>query len=470
MGEARTPGEDPSSRTAVAGRSVPPRALSVRLKSRIMGRIAGVAAERARQRRGRWRRRLRGRPPTVHYFHQPDDPHAHLAVQTLDALVATYALELCPHPVPAPGPGYLGDEARQPRWALADARDIAPFHGLEPPPEGAPDFGGIDAIAGRLAEVPVADFAATAQELGHAFLSGETISAPDPVRDAGRRALQAGARLRRRLGHFGGAMFEYDGDWYWGVDRLPLLEDRLRAEGLLREPGLPRVAPPPASPSLAGRDSSELTLEVFPSLRSPYTAVSFPAVLDLIERTSVETRMRPVMPMMMRGVPAPRTKQLWILRDAAREGRRRGVAIEHPVDPFGEPVRRALSLWAPLHEAGLGTAFLEAYLHAAWIEGLDVTRDAGLLEVLRRIGADPQALAPLIGGDASDALLRDNLDAMLAADLWGVPAFRVSGGGSPARAFWGQDRLWRVEVEIARRAPAHAHSSVSPSTEPGDPS
>ncbi|MDZ7827642.1 MAG: DsbA family protein [Gammaproteobacteria bacterium] len=289
------------------------------------------------------------------------------------------------------------------------------------------------------------------------------MTAPAAIRETGARALEAGARLRRRLGHYGGAMFHYDGDWYWGVDRLPLLEDRLRAEGLLREPGLPRVAPSPGLPSLAGRDASAVTLEVFPSLRSPYTAVSFPDVLELIERTGARARMRPVMPMMMRGVPAPRVKQLWILRDAAREGRRRGVAMERLVDPFGEPVRRALSLWVPLHEAGHGTAFLDAYLHAAWIEGLDVTRDAGLLEVVRRSGADPERLAPLIGSDASAATLQDNLDAMLEADLWGVPAFRVSGGGFPALAFWGQDRLWRVEAEIVRRAPL-----APSSTEPGE--
>jgi 2-hydroxychromene-2-carboxylate isomerase len=463
MENAQAAREHRPSGTAVAARSVPPRALSVRLKARIMGRIAGAAAERARQRRGRWRRRLRGGHPTIRYFHQPDDPHSHLAVQTLDRLAAAYAVDLHPHPVPAPGAGFLGDEARQPRWALADARDIAPFHGLEPPPTGDPDREGIAAIAGRLASSEVGEFATIALELGRAYFSGEEVSASASVRESGNRALEAGARLRRRLGHHGGAMFEYDGDWYWGVDRLPLLEDRLRAEGLLREAGLPRVAPTPGLPSLAGRDASTLTLEVFPSLRSPYTAVSFPDVLELIERTGIEARMQPVMPMMMRGVPAPRSKQLWILRDAARAGRRRGVSIERPVDPFGEPVRRALSLWAPLREAGHGTAFLDAYLHAAWIEGLDVTRDAGLLEVVRRAGADPRQLDPLLGGDASTAVLQDNLDAMLEADLWGVPAFRVSGGGHPPLAFWGQDRLWRVEAEIARRAPIDPSS-----TEPGE--
>jgi 2-hydroxychromene-2-carboxylate isomerase len=42
---------------------------------------------------------------------------------------------------------------------------------------------------------------------------------------------------------------------------------------------------------------------------------------------------------------------------------------------------------------------------------------------------------------------------MLTAGLWGVPSFRVSGGNeSDSFACWGQDRIWRVEDEIVRRA------------------
>jgi 2-hydroxychromene-2-carboxylate isomerase len=245
-------------------------------------------------------------------------------------------------------------------------------------------------------------------------------------------------------------MFWYDGAWYWGLDRLAVLEDRLRAEGLAREADAPLVAPEPIPETVTG--AAGVTLEVFPSLRSPYTAVSFPAVQALVSRTGVEVVWRPVMPMMMRGVAAPRAKQLWIITDAARAGRRRGVTIGRWVDPFGEPVARALSLWRPIHEAGRGAAFLAAYLDAAWVEGHDVTRDEGLLEVVRRVGLDPSTFAPMIGGDASAEVLDGNLDAMLGAGLWGVPSFRVSGGDAPPLACWGQDRLWRIETEIARRA------------------
>ena len=34
----------------------------------------------------------------------------------------------------------------------------------------------------------------------------------------------------RRHGHYQGAMLAYGGDWYWGIDRLPYLEARLRKD------------------------------------------------------------------------------------------------------------------------------------------------------------------------------------------------------------------------------------------------
>ena len=31
----------------------------------------------------------------------------------------------------------------------------------------------------------------------------------------------------RKAGHYQGAMLAYDGEWYWGIDRLPYLEEAL---------------------------------------------------------------------------------------------------------------------------------------------------------------------------------------------------------------------------------------------------
>ena len=53
----------------------------------IMGFIVSDALRQAVRIRGRLARRG---PPTIHYFHQVDDPHSHLAVQKIDALANRY--------------------------------------------------------------------------------------------------------------------------------------------------------------------------------------------------------------------------------------------------------------------------------------------------------------------------------------------------------------------------------------------
>lgn len=419
-----------------------------------MGTVASAGWERFRQARGRLPRRLVGGPPILHYFHQVDDPYSHLAVQCLSMLARRWRVDIVPQLVPPPADAFKGDADRHPLWALADARDIAPFYGVEAPWRAEPPDPVVVARVNRiLATQGPGRFASAATVLGRQLWGGNRFEEADlPSEALGRARLAAGARLRARLGHYMGAMFHFEGDWYWGLDRLCHLEARLAREGLARDGSAEPCVPRPVAEPLEG-DASGVTLEVFPSLRSPYTAVSFRRTLEIAARTGVRLSLRPVMPMMMRGVPAPRVKQLYILSDAAREGRMSGQVIGRPVDPFGEPVRRALSLWNWAQGEGRGAEFLAEYLDAAWIEGLDITTDAGIETVVGRAGLDWRAARERLGGTESDAVLEDNVQAMLGAGLWGVPSYRVSGGArDDAFACWGQDRLWRVETEIARRA------------------
>ena len=91
-------------------------------------------------------------------------------------------------------------------------------------------------------------------------------------------------------------------------------------------------------------------------------------------------------------------------------------------------------------------------LDAAWFEGIDITRDKGLQTVAANAGLEWQPLQASAQAGDWEPILERNLTAMLEADLWGVPSFRVSGGKlGTAYVCWGQDRIWRVENEIARR-------------------
>ncbi len=433
-----------------------PERLKTRIRSHAVRLMASEAFLRSSRRRARLSRRLSGAVQAVHYFHQVDDPYSHLAVQKLDALKAAYGLPFKVHLVSGPAPAFQGSSEHFAAWALKDARSVAAGYGVAFDATALPQPASVDQANDRLApHLEAADFAAQAVAVGEALWSGA--SQPADSKGLGQAAVRQGDALRQRLGHYLGGMFHFEGEWFWGIDRMRLLEARLIAEGLgSGEPCVPEPVPTDTS----GLEASHIVLEYFPSLRSPYTAVGHQRVLDLIARSGVTVKLRPVMPMMMRGVPAPRPKQRYILTDAAREARAHGVPFGRIVDPFGEPVRRAFALFPGAVSLNAGMDFVTAYLSAAWAEGIDISTEAGLRQVAANAGLDWRELQAASRDEDFSALLDDNLNAMLDAGLWGVPSFRVSGGAdADAYACWGQDRIWRVEAEIAKRAQRQAASS-----------
>lgn len=409
--------------------------------------------------KARKRRQKQGHPPTVFYFHQVDDPYSHLAVQKLDQLRRRYDLVFQPYLVSGPKPQYQGSRDHFQRWGLRDAVSVATDYGTEfSPTTDTIDTDDLKAanqvLASHLRED---DFAQTAVAVGTAVWRQKSLSSRIQASGEGEQAVTAGNAKRTKLGHYQGAMFYFDGEWFWGVDRLRLLEARLHAEGFDTEgsrhdarPSVPQPKPEHTQPS---DNVDDILLEYYPSLRSPYTAIGQQRVLDLVQQTGVKTNVRPVMPMLMRGIPAPREKQRYIITDAGREGRANGVPFGEIVDPFGDPVMRAFSLFPAADAMGHGMAFVTAYLNAAWFDGIDITKEKGLRVVIANAGLDWQAIK-----DASQALnwerqLSDNLAALTQENLWGVPSFRVSGGNNQEPySCWGQDRIWRVATEISRRA------------------
>ena len=423
--------------------------LNTRFRSQAMRLMASEAFLRSSRRRARLRRRLSGEAEAVHYFHQVDDPYSHLAVQKLEALKAAYDLPFKVHLVSRPAAAFQGSSEHFASWALRDARSVAADYGVAFHARALPPPSSVDQASDGLApHLDAADFAARALAVGEALWSG-ALKPTDSI-GIGRQAVRRGDALRERLGHYLGGMFHFEGEWFWGIDRIRLLEARLMAEGF--GGGEPCV-PEPVPADTSGLDASHIMLEYFPSLRSPYTAVGHQRVLDLIARSGVTVKLRPVMPMMMRGVPAPRPKQRYILSDAAREARARGVPFGRMVDPFGEPVRRAFALFPGAVALDAGMAFVTAYLRAAWAEGIDISTESGLRQVAAKAGLDWDGLQAASRDTDWAALLDHNLNAMLDAGLWGVPSFRITGGmDGEAYACWGQDRIWRVENEIAKRA------------------
>lgn len=421
--------------------------LGTKVKSRVISYLASESHRSMKHRIGKLKRTGL---PTVHYFHQVDDPYSHLAVQRLDALRNRYRVLFEHHLVGPPPTDAQGDSDRFKPWAVRDARSIASYYGVALPNTiDSPTQEEVDKANANLADkLKHPGFADEAIAIGNQLWTGSPIKS-----GAGDlSAVQEGDRLREKLGHYLSATFYFEGEWYWGVDRLLHLEDRLCNMGLSNNPASICVARPEPKP-LGQRDASDITVEYFPSLRSPYTAISIDRTLALVARTGAQLKLRPVMPMVMRGVPLHRFKGLYILQDTKREADYYKEPFGHIVDPIGDPVKRAFSLLPFMISVGKDVRYCREYLKASWTEGVDITTDDGLRQVVERCDVNWQDAVSYDGNADWQSILDHNVKDMLDAGLWGVPSFRVSGGlREEPFCCWGQDRLWRVETEIVERA------------------
>ena len=432
------------------------------IRSAVMRRFADPALREARRTKAEQRRQREGRPHEVLYFHQPDDPYSQLAAQSLLPLLERYEIRLLPKVVAAPTPIAIHEQGLWNAWAARDAAAIAPHYALRyqalQPCEPA-----ALALARRilLAVDDPASFAVTCSRVSDALAvpaaeALQLLAAEHelPQAAAAEQQLSMNFRLRHRLGHYLGAMFHYEGEWYWGIDRLHYLEARLDALGARRRdapgsPCLPRAALPTVDVT---RATKRLQLEFFPSLRSPYTQLSYGRLRELVQRYPVDLLVRPVLPMMMRGVKADRRKGQYILFDTQREAERLGIAFGNLWDPFGKPILRAYSLFPWARDQGRGFEYLQVYSQAVWSERVDAWSLAGLQRIVERAGLSWAEAQQVLDNPDWQAEMEANVQDMLAAGSWGVPTLRLL-GQTTAEDFtvWGQDRLWLIEAEIIRR-------------------
>ena len=417
-----------------------------------------VSAHRtSKARRDKTRRRIeaarRGNdePHRITAFLRIDDPYSVLLAEALAEFVARYDVALDVEIVDAEPADYFPAPGALALLARADALPMAKRFGLAFPEVGAePSAESIADALVAVAAAPTAERLGAFRRAASALWRGENIQGQ---RDANAVAgmLAAGNARLQSLGHYLAGMLLYGGEWYWGVDRLDHLERRLIELGAVKpeQPATPRfdrsddVALAAARPA---RSAGGL-LTVFFSLRSPYSYIGFERALALAERHGAAVDIRPVLPMLMRGLKVPPAKSRYILMDAVREAERLGIPFGRIVDPLGKGVERAYALVDYARREGKLAVYFASVLRAAWAEGLELASDRGLRVAVERVGLDWTKAKPLIGTKDWRRWAEVNQAALIASGFWGVPSF-VYGEVK----VWGQDRLWRIDQAMREAA------------------
>lgn len=513
----------------------PSRTLKAWLMPTISRRLLSEQRLHARRVKAELKRQRDDKPHVLIYFHQADDPYSALMAQVLPRLLTEFDVRLQAHIVPPPPADAAPDRQRLIAYSRRDAALLAkawsaqpgfpPVSFTDPNQQPHPDLV-IDAQFDLLAAIEQGRFVESAGKLSRRLwertpvieppptdliklkpvssspktligmpktLMGmpkasppepEPMPEPTPEIDTGDDVLDAHLResdaKRRSLGHYLGGTLYYEGEWYWGLDRLHHLQRRLEELGARREPsgGRHGQTVTPNQPRPAADDAAPETLlwmmpatpteetptqillrtrhapppiEFFLSLRSPYTAIVAQRLFALADRYGADVKLRFVLPMVMRGLPVPKIKRQYIAMDAAREARVHGVPFGCINDPVGRPTERGLCLIPLAERSGLGREYVLSFLRGVWAEGIDAGSDKGLRLIAERVGLRRNEISlELARIDAPDGwrkIAEQNRQDMLALGLWGVPSFNVG-----EVSVWGQDRLWAVAQELERQS------------------
>ena len=434
------------------------------IKSWLMPTISQHLLSRHRLLRQRERaerlRASRCEPHLLHYFHQVDDPYSALAASILPRLLARYDIQLVPHLVGAPPDNAAPERGKLISYSRRDAQLLARHWDLEFDDTGVQPSEPACARAREqlLAAIEAGDFVTRAGSLSAALWRGvlpDAAASDTPSASVGAHLDQANA-LRKRLGHYLGATFYYAGEWYWGMDRLHHLEQRLQALGLARNGVADLMFAPAADMRTPVVLKKPPPIDFFFSLRSPYSAIVAQRVFDLASRTGAEVRLRYVLPMVMRGLPVPREKRSYISQDAAREAFVRGIPFGRLNDPLGRPTERGLALMPLAERLGKGQQYVLSFMRGVWAEGLDAGSDRGLCRIAERSGLSWDDARRALQDGVWRSIAEHNRQEMFGLGLWGVPSFKVG-----ECAVWGQDRLWAVQEELLKNRSAASAQALA---------
>jgi 2-hydroxychromene-2-carboxylate isomerase len=420
------------------------------LKASIASWLTSDMKVNIKRRRAEIRRRLARRGHEVLYFHRADDPYCQLMVQALPDLADRFDVSIKPLVVERLPADMYPDPARYEAYTILDASRLARLYGLGfPETAKVPDRLSVGMANRYLASIQDdPDFFAIAEEVGAALWRQDVagikhLCASADISDT--TMSENEARLAR-LGQYSSATVFYEGEFYAGLDRLDHLESRLNRLGVgdgevhFELPRLWRHGLEKLEKSIAGR-----TVDVFFSVRSPYSYLGLQMISDYADISGVQLKLKPVLPMLMRGLPVPRAKGRYILMDTVREARLENIPFGRICDPLGLATKRAMAIGFSLLDEGdnikpgAALAFFKAFTRGVWSQGIDGTSDKGLERILVNAGLPASKIQGALAEPVWQEKAEKNRQEMLIYGSWGVPTFRAGG-----ETLWGQDRLWAI--------------------------
>jgi 2-hydroxychromene-2-carboxylate isomerase len=434
--------------------------IAKRLKGKAIAAWLGPVGDAARRALTQARQRITNAPSRLDFYFDIADPMSYLTAQAVTRLLAVYPVELGFHVITPPAFDVDPQPALRTKHVVRDAQLLAQYWNVEFSAHKEADTGMVREVGSALIrERPAKDQLRAANELAAAMWAGDKKQLGTLLLQYGTDSSTAVAPILnanyaelRKAGHYQGAMVSYGGTWYWGIDRLPYLEAQLASDLGITAASV--IAPrPEAERGPLKLSDKPLSCELWFSFRSPYSYLALERIEDVLAPYGVPLVLKPIPPMVDRGLPMPAIKRMYIARDAKREADRLGIPFGELCDPLGPGVDNCLAIAHFAARRGQLMAFARSAMRGIWSEARDVATYVDLRHIVERAGLPwDEARAALDNPDAAKAA-QANAAELAVYNLWGVPSMRC--GDFIA---WGQDRLPLLADRLRRHALATANA------------
>ncbi|CAN5714873.1 DsbA family protein [soil metagenome] len=438
--------------------------IAKRLKGKAISAWLGTPGEAVRRTVAQVKSKLTNAPARLDYYFDIADPWSYLGAQILDRLVTAYGLDFTFTVVTPPATDVNAQPLLRTSYSLRDTLELVEYWNLDFPGKKDPDSNMVESICGVLIrDRPPREQLTCALELGNALWCNDKKGL---VALQGKWGTESQGSIKpilntkygelRKAGHYQGAMFQYGGNWYWGIDRLMHLEEALASA--LGRPAAHVVQPRPErdrGPRLLSK--KPLVCDMWFSFRSPYSYLALQLIEDVLAPYDVPLQLKPVAPMVTRGIPLPTVKKMYIVRDVKREADRLGIPFGDICDPLGVATDNCIAIqhWANGRGIDDALAFAKSATKGSWSEARDLASYVDLRFVVERAGLPWDEAKAALSDPAGAKMAIDNAAELDGAGMWGVPSYRVGD-----YAAWGQDRL-PLLVDRLRR---HQLAAAEPPT------
>lgn len=428
--------------------------IAKRLKGKAISAWLGPTGDALRRAVTEVKERINKSPRRLDLYFDILDPWSYITAQAVQRLIEAYPVELTVTVITPPASDVDPSPLLRQKYSIRDVQYLSEYWDIEFAGKKEPDSGMVRDIGTALIRVrPPREQLACAIELAQAMWTVDKKKLQILLGKWGQEShgsvlpiLNSAYADLRKAGHYQGAMVQYAGTWYWGIDRLPYLEAELGKD--FSSDVAHVVTPRPESDRGPLKLSEKpLTCEMWFSYRSPYSYIALEQIEALLAPYNIPLTLKPVFPMVVRGLQVPTVKRMYIVRDAKREADRLHIPFGELCDPLGTGVDNciALSYWAS--QRGSLMAFARSAMRGIWAEARDVGEYVDLRHVVERAGLPWEEAHAALQDPAAAKYAQENAAELNGIGLWGVPSFRVGD-----LVVWGQDRLPLLADRLRRHA------------------